>query len=58
MSDKVVERKGKYVLSGPSGGYDWWTIGDTEKEYELITVQSIFPNAEEIIRFAWNKITE
>lgn len=51
-----VERKGKYAFTPPSGAYDWWSINDMEKMYSVVSVQSSFPGAENIVRFAWESI--
>ena len=49
------ERNGKYALVGPvKGGYDWWSINDMEEMYAVVTVQAKVPQAERIIRFAWD----
>jgi hypothetical protein len=50
------ERKGRFALVGPAGTYAWWAINDMEKMYAVTTVQASFPNAEEVIRFAWSQI--
>lgn len=53
------ETKGKYALTSPTpGGYFWWAINDMEKMYAVATVQASFPNAEEVIRFAWSQIPD
>lgn len=49
----------RYALVGPVvGGDQWWEINDMEKMYAVATIQSSFPNAEEVIRFAWSKIPD
>lgn len=51
------ESKGKYVLVGPTAtGFDWWMINDLEKMYAVVTVQVSFPDAEKIIRNAWDAL--
>jgi hypothetical protein len=52
-----VERKGKYALTPPQGANDWWEINDMEKMYSIVTVQAEMPSAEEIMRFAWGRLT-
>jgi uncharacterized Rossmann fold enzyme len=53
------ERKGKYALVGPTPhGNNWWAINDMKKMYAVATVQASFPDAEEVIRFAWAKIPD
>ena len=53
------EHKGKYALIGPvPGGDDWWQINNMQKMYAVVSVQATFPNAEQVIRFAWAQISE
>jgi hypothetical protein len=52
------ERKGKYALVGPVPHGYWWAINDMEKMYAVVNVQASFPNAEQVIRFAWSQIPE
>ena len=56
-----TKQNGRYVLVGPvPGGYDWWAINDfgPEKGYARVTVQADWPNAEAVIRLAWDQIPE
>lgn len=54
-----TKQNGRYALVGPApGGYDWWAINDMEKMYAVVNVQASFPNAEQVIRFAWSQIPE
>ena len=55
------KQNGRYALVGPvPGGYDWWAINDfdPEKGYARVTVQADWPNAEQVIRLAWDAIPE
>ena len=55
--DQNAEQKGKYSLVHPvPGGYFWWAINDMEKMYSVVTVQADFPNAEKVIRAAWDQL--
>jgi hypothetical protein len=48
---------GRYVLAHPvSGGFDWWEINDMQKMYAVVTVQASFPEAEQVARFAFDKL--
>ena len=53
-----MERKGKFVLSPPSGTHDWWEINDMEKMYAVVSIQSSFPGAEQVAHDAWSHIGE
>ena len=49
----------RFRLAHPvSGGYDWWAINDMENQYAVVTVKASLSHAEEIARFAFDKIKE
>ncbi len=52
----VAERKGKYAFSPPSGSHDWWQINDMERMYAVVSIQASALHAEEIARFAWDRL--
>jgi hypothetical protein len=47
---------GRYVLSSPSGGHDWWEVNDMQKQYAVVTVQSTLSNAQRIAELAFELI--
>lgn len=51
-----AERKGKFALTPPSDSHQWWEINDMEQMYAVVSIQSTFSWAENIIRLAWNNI--
>jgi hypothetical protein len=51
------DRKGRYALAHPTpGGYAFWAINDMEAMKNWLAVPADFPNAEQVIRFAWEQI--
>ena len=55
MSEKTDN--GRFALVGPvKGGIQWWEINDMQKMYAVVSVSATIPFAEEIAKYAFEKI--
>ena len=54
-----MDPKDRYSLTHPvEGGVQWWFVNDLVDQYAVVSVQASVPHAEEIARFAYEKITQ